>query len=181
MRRFKTFLADQRGAVAVETALFSIVLIMLITGGFEAGRAVLLEQKLDRAVNTVSDLVARSETVSSTDLADIYSAAKGIMGSYNLDTNGAVYVSVIKPGSPISFAWQRKLGGTTIASKVGTGTGTVKLPTGFTLDSDEYLVVAEIAYNYAPVMGLDMFGSKTIYQAAFNRPRLAELPVCNGC
>ena len=186
MPRFRhslaSFMRDERGAVAVETALSSIVLVILITGGFEGARAVLLEQKLDRVSSTVSDLVARREALTGSDLNDIYSAAKTIMKPFDLDGSGVVYVSVVKPGSPRpGFVWQRKLGGTnTAASKIGTpgssGTGAATLPSGFTLGATENVVVAEVFYAYTPIMGTTMFTSKLLYQASFNRPRLAEYP-----
>ncbi len=182
MPRFKqllqAFMHDERGAIAVETALASIILVCLITGGFEGARFVLLQQKLDRVTSTVSDLVARKEVITTADLNDIYSAAKAIMSPFDINAQGVIYVSVIKPGSSKpGFAWQRKIGGVnTAASKIGTGTGNATLPTNFTLGTTEYVVASEVFYAYAPVMGFDMFTARLVYQAAFNRPRLAEFP-----
>ena len=52
------------GNVAVEFALALPVLMLLMLGSAEMARFVILHQKIDRVAVTMSDLVARAETIS---------------------------------------------------------------------------------------------------------------------
>ena len=63
------------GNVAVEFALAVPVLIMLMLASAELARFVILHQKMDRVATTISDLVSRAETISESELLDIFTAA----------------------------------------------------------------------------------------------------------
>lgn len=169
---------NQQGVVAVEMALAAIILVTLVIGSFEAARFMLLAQKLDRVTTTVSDLAARSETLTATDLADIYSAAKDVVSPYDVDANGVVFLTVVTgTSSKPTITWQKKLGGTSTSKSALGSSGTATLPTGFTLDNGESVVIAEVYYTYQPIMASGMFAQTNLYQSAFNRPRLVDYPV----
>lgn len=52
------FLRDSRASILVEFAIIAPILIMMLLGGVELGRFILLDQKLDRTAMTVADLIA---------------------------------------------------------------------------------------------------------------------------
>ena len=60
-RILKALGRDRRGALAVEAAMAVPVLAVLLLGGVEVTRFVLLNQKLERTSATVADLVSRSD------------------------------------------------------------------------------------------------------------------------
>ena len=78
-----------RGNVVVEFALALPVLLMLLLASAELGRFVLLNQKIDRVAVTMSDLVARAETISETDLDDIFDAAAHVAEPFDLGAEAA--------------------------------------------------------------------------------------------
>ncbi|NJO36392.1 MAG: hypothetical protein HC871_00745 [Rhizobiales bacterium] len=83
-RRWSTGLCREQGNVVVEFALALPVLLLLLLASAELGRFVLLNQKIDRVAITMSDLVARAETISESDLDDIFGAAAHVAEPFDL-------------------------------------------------------------------------------------------------
>jgi Flp pilus assembly protein TadG len=90
------------GNVAVEFALTLPVLMLLMLGSAEMARFVILHQKVDRVAVTMSDLVARAETIKESELDDIFGAADLVAQPFDLRNLGIVIVSA--RGSPGSAA-----------------------------------------------------------------------------
>ena len=123
-----------RGNVVVEFALALPVLMLLLLASAELGRFVLLNQKIDRVAITMSDLVARAETISEADLDDIFSAAAHVAEPFDLSGRGRVVISSVTnaDGGGATIAWQRAGGGSFIkASNVGTEGASADLPRRF--------------------------------------------------
>src|SRR5262245_5495138 len=93
--RLKTAGWGVAGNVAVEFALALPVLLLMMLASAELGRFVLLNQKIDRIAITMSDLVARAETLSDSDLDDIFSAATQVAQPFDLVGRGGVTISAI--------------------------------------------------------------------------------------
>ena len=74
-RILKALGRDRRGALAVEAAMAVPVLAVLLLGGVEVTRFVLLNQKLERTSATVADLVSRSEKIYAAELPTVFAAA----------------------------------------------------------------------------------------------------------
>ena len=73
---------------------------------------------------------------------------------------------------------QRRGGGNkTTASRIGTQGGAATLPSGFTLATNENTIVAEIYYDYRPVVAPRIVAASTNYKVKFNMPRLGALDV----
>ena len=83
------------GNVAVEFALTLPVLMLLMLGSAEMARFVILHQKVDRVAVTMSDLVARAETIKESELDDIFEAADIVAQPFDLHNLGIVIVSAI--------------------------------------------------------------------------------------
>ena len=86
---------SDRGNVAVEFALVLPVLLLLLLASAELGRYVLLNQKVDRVAITMSDLVARAETISEAELDDIFNAAVHVAEPFDLSGSGRVVISSV--------------------------------------------------------------------------------------
>jgi Flp pilus assembly pilin Flp len=179
------FLRDQVGVAAVEFGLAIPILMIIFMGCFEAGRYLLLHQKLDRASTSVADLASLSGTISAAALADIYSAADHQTEPFDLLGQGRVILSSVyrDPSTPTvtNVLWQCQGGGalTGQTSKIGEAGKPATLPAYFPVDINENVVVAEVLYDYKPFLFQNMFqhvfAPKKLRHTSYTRPRGALL------
>jgi hypothetical protein len=166
------------GATAVEFALASPVLIMLMLASVELGRFVILNQKLDRVAVSMADLVARAETISESQLDDIFIAAAQVAQPFAIADLGRVIVSsVINPdGDGAEIVWQRTGIGTLSApSRLGTEGGTASLPSDFDVREGETAIISEVFFAFEPFLSELIVQPQTVYKRAYHRPRLGTL------
>lgn len=179
----KKIIRSRRGSAAVELALALPVLLLLGLGGFEMTRYILIQQKISKTVSSMSDLVSRSPSISEGELTAMFQAVPFLMEPYGDPADMVVIISSVSnyglttgPTSGTRVIWQRRGGGTrTDASRIGTATNAATMP--FTLLTNENTIVAEIYYNYQPVVAPDVLSSRVIYKAKYNMPRLGALDV----
>lgn len=175
-------LRDMRGGVMIEFGFAMPVLVLLMLGGVEMGRYVLLHQKLDRTAMTVSDLVARVQTVSTSDLDTVFTAANLVMEPFTLGTQGAVVISSVKEdsGTP-KVIWQRTGGGTlTVTSSVGTQGNNATISDNGLVDTNQAIVIGETYFTYSPWF-IELIPGTTIRHEAVFRPRLSGEVTCSDC
>lgn len=173
---------NERGSVLVEAAFTIPIALMLLLAGFEIARLTLIHQKMDRAATAMADLVSQSEDITVAQLSDMFNAIQHIMEPFDLATKGVVVVSSIgTPGvNPTTIYWQRTgAGGVVVTSQIGTEGNAPTLPAGFVVRSGEGLIVAEIYYDYAPLLFWDIVGPNQLYHRAFFRPRYGGLDILN--
>jgi hypothetical protein len=175
--RFAGFCRAQ-GNVVVEFALALPVLLLLLLASAELGRFVLLNQKIDRVAITMSDLVARAETISESDLTDIFGAAAHVAEPFDLSGRGRVVISSVvnEDGEGATIAWQRAGGGSlSAASEVGTQGGAADLPDDFAVREGETAIVSEVFFDFEPFLSETIVAPQVIYRRAHHRPRLGTL------
>jgi Flp pilus assembly protein TadG len=175
-------LRNSRGGVMIEFGFAMPVLILLLLGGIELGRYVLLHQKLDRTAMTVSDLVARVQSVSTDDVDTIFTAANLVMAPFELSDRGRVFISSVKEdsGSP-KVIWQRSGAGTlTITSEVGAQGGNATISDNSLVDPDQGVVIGETYFEYRPWF-IDLIPATTLRHTAVFRPRLSSEVICTDC
>jgi len=175
LRRLKS---DRRGVTIVEFALVSPVLVTMIIGGFEISRYVLLQQKLNGVSASMADLVAQAETLSAAELNSLFTSVDYLVKPFEMGSSGVVIVSSIGAvnGAPPTVFWQRTGGGTmTHASEFGSEGQPATLPAGFVIRSGESLIVAEVYYDYSPLLGDQFVANAELYHRAFLRPRFGAL------
>jgi hypothetical protein len=166
------------GATAVEFALASPILILLMLGSVELGRFIILNQKLDRVAVSMADLVARAETISDDQLDDIFIAAAEVAQPFPIADAGRVFVSsVINPdGDGAEIAWQRTGVGTLSASsQLGSEGNAASLPAGFDVREGETAIVSEVFFEFEPFLSELILRPQTVYKRAYHRPRLGTL------
>ncbi|MBL8834881.1 MAG: pilus assembly protein [Alphaproteobacteria bacterium] len=172
--------ADRRGAALVEFAVSLPILTLLLLGGTEVARYVLLNQKLDRVVTSTSDLTSQSDDITTTELNNIFAATARIMLPYNYSRDGIVIVSSVGlvNGAP-RIHWQRTGGGTlSRASRIGVQGGTATLPSGLTIAAGDNVIIAEAFYAFTPWLWRQM-PAGDLYHRAITRPRLSNLTAIN--
>lgn len=182
IRRFWT---EEVGAVAIEFGLVISTLVMILAGCFEAGRYILLHQKLDRASSSVADLVAQSNTMTTAILNDIYIAADRQTMPFDLAGSGRVIVtSVYKPSAdPAVVQWQCEGGGAyaAAASALGAAGADADVPVSFAVGVGENVIVAEVFYDYQPFLLDGLFNPGVIRHSTYARPRGTLFTNDPGC
>lgn len=175
--RFWRRRSDQ-GNVVVEFALALPVLLAMLLASAELGRFVLLNQKIDRVAITMSDLVARAETISDADLDDIFTAAAHVAAPFDLGGRGRVVISSVvnEDGEGATIAWQRAGGGSfSAASAVGAEGEAADLPDTFTVRDGETAIVSEVFFDFEPFLSEAIVAPRVVYRRAHHRPRLGTL------
>jgi len=168
------------GNVAVEFGLAAPVLLLMMLASAELGRFVLLHQKIDRVATTISDLVARAETISESQIVDIFTAAGQVAAPFDLADLGVVIVSsVTNPtgdGQGPIIAWQRSGGGSYSATSVlGAEGDEATLEAGFDVREGETAIISEVYYDFTPFLSELIVEPQEVYRSAHHRPRLGTL------
>jgi Flp pilus assembly protein TadG len=167
----------QRGSIAVEFALLLPVFMLMITGGFELSRYILIDQRVNSTTATIGDLVARLDNTATDALMnDILTSPVQEMYPYNFSQNGLIVVSFVNRTNNVNkITWQRRTGNASGISKVGSSGGTAALPAGLTLSNNESVVLTEFIYKYTPALYSDVVDPQTLYVLSAHRPRLVTI------
>ncbi len=173
-----TFKCDEKGLANLEFALVLPLLMILFMGSVELARYILVTQKTEKAAVTMSDLVAQAEDVGTSDLDILVQAVSQVMQPFSFASDGYVIVSSVSRVGSASPAinWQYTGGGTwTHSSQVGSQGGEATLPTGFTLDPNEGIIIAEVYFRYTPMIAGGILPVSNLYKVGVFKPRLGEL------
>lgn len=168
----------RRGVVAIEFGLVITFLVLLSLGGIEVARYILLNQKLEKTSFSMADLVAQSRGISAGELDMIFTAVDDMMTPFAFDAEGVVIITSVgnHDGNGVRVNWQRAGSGTlSAASKIGTPGQAVTLPDTITLNDKDDVIIAEVFYDFTPLIMGDVVGSGTLYKRAYYKPRLGEL------
>jgi hypothetical protein len=178
-RHLKRFLGNRRGVAALEMALALPILTSLFFGCLEVTMNILAAEKVEKLASTSADVVAQSEVATNAGIAQLLSATTEVMKPFDFGTDGVVIITSIyrASGSTQSLVNWRYTGGgqLTATSKFGAVGAQASLPTGFTLNEKENVIVAEVYYRYQPLFPGILFDEKTIYRKALFKPRLSAL------
>jgi hypothetical protein len=177
-RKVWRYFRNDRANVAVEFALALPVLLLMFLASAELGRFVLLHQKVDRVAVTISDLVARAETIRESELDDIFNAALQVAEPFDLGGHGRVVVSSVinADGEGPTVAWQRAGAGSFIASSnIGAEGTAATLPNNFDVREGETAIISEVFFDFEPFLSSLIVAPQVLYRRAHHRPRLGTL------
>ncbi len=171
LRRFRR---DQRGVAAVEFALIAPVMVLLYCGLVELCQAMISERKANHVASAVGDLVTQAETVSISDMSDIFSIGSTIMQPFPT-TDLAMRVTSITAGSSgtIVVNWSR--------SSNWTGSSTPTIPAGMSLAVGDSLIVSEAKYKYTSIIKAVIPNALNYSEAFYLRPRRSDKVTCTDC
>ncbi|WP_321343184.1 TadE/TadG family type IV pilus assembly protein [Breoghania sp.] len=168
----------QRGVAAVEFALVLPILISLLLGATELTRALTYDRKVTQAGYTVGDLVAQSDSISASDVTDIYAAATKIMQPYPSDGLSVVISSVVfDEDAKASVAWSCTNGTDPWPTGV---TPPITIPDGLKL-ANTSLIITVSSYPYRPTFDAIIPDTIEMGETFFLRPRLVETISDPGC
>jgi Flp pilus assembly protein TadG len=176
----RKFSSDRRGALIAEFAAAMPVLVILLLGGVEVSRFALLNQRMDRLATVMGDLVAQAETLSENDVTQLFQATGHVAWPFDMATKGNVIISSISiPAPPAAqtpkITWQRHIGGLVSSSQIGAQNAAPTLPGGLTVATGQTLIVAEVYYDFSPMLIGSLVLAHRIYHRAFFRPRIGAL------
>ena len=181
LRKLCRLLREEAGVVFIEMAFVMPVLILIVTGGTELARYVLLNQKLDRVASTMSDLTSQAETLSTTQLTALFDAVNQVGQPFDITAAGKIYVSSVtgKSGGTAHVNWQQSSGTLSVSSSIGTAGNNATLPSGFTLAVDETVIIGEVFYSYTPLIFNGVVENTQLHHTALFRPRFGTLTSLN--
>ena len=174
----KKFIGDRRASLLAETALTLSLLVTMMLAGAEIARYTLLHQKLERIAASIGDLIAQAETLTETDVLNVFDAINEVAKPFPMGAQGLVNISSIgaSGGSGPVINWQRNGGGSLAATSLVGATGSAAtLPADFTVLDGETVIVAEVHYDYQPWLFAKIIGPQQLYHSAYFRPRLGTL------
>ncbi len=181
LNKLRHLLHDRQGVAMVEFAAFLPVLVLLLLGGVDLARFIIVNQKMDRVAAGMGDLVAQSQTLTTAQLNDIYAATYYIARPFDFTGNGVVIVSSVSlVGGVLRVNWQSRGSGSLVAnSKIGNQGGVATLPSGMTVTGNDTLIAAEVYFNFTSFFGLTVVPNTQIYHSSYFRPRLGSLNTLN--
>ena len=178
-QRLRLAACCEQGLAYIEFALSIGVLLIMFFGAIEVTRYILIVQKVEKTVDTLTDVLTQALPGSLDDSAvsNYLNATQKLMNPYTFGGKGAVILSdVTTPdtaNTPATINWQVCGGGTMHAtSNLGPAGGTADL-TGFgiTLNASEEILVGEIFYNYTPMLNQNIIAPVQMFRFAIFKPR----------
>lgn len=183
LQLLQRFRREERGVVFIELAIALIVLIVLILGGAEMARFVLLQQKLDRVATSTGDLVSRGQVLTEDEVDNIFAAVPHLAEPFDFASQGRVILtSVHRDGSDApEIVWQRVgAGDLEASSRIGAEGEGPALPENFTVSENETVFVAEVFYDFEPFIAPQMAGAGRLYHNAWFRARSIDQSLFNN-
>ena len=168
---------DRRGVAAVELALMLPLVLVLLLGTWEIGRAILLQTRIGAAAAQLDGLVTRESTLTKAALDDLFAAAPVMTGSTELGANGVMVVTAVTGDDKGKgkVAWQEYgAGSLKTGSRIGKPGGAAMLPDGMTITPGETLIVVEVFFNDTSSMNM-LLGQRSVYRASVQRGRAGDL------
>lgn len=166
----KRWMREEGGVAAVEAALLFPVMLTLLLGMIDIGNAILSNQKTITASQVAADLIARKETVSTSDINEAVEAARLAIEPFPTSTFGIDIVSLRfdDNGAP-QVVWRETRNMTANDNAVAS--------TALIGEPGEGMVIVSVVFRYDPVFAGFVFDEIPMEEVAFVRGR--KSPVVN--
>lgn len=178
LRKFRQKIAnlktDHSGIAAVEFALILPVMLALFLGSIEISQLIIVDRKVSNVAGTIGDLVAQSEdSIQSSVLSDYFTASEHIIAPFPSNVLSQVVTCVyVDSSGATTVIWSRANNG---GSAHTTG-APFTIPTSISdVAHDTYLIVAESAYTYSPILGYTLDNSIALGETFVFYPRFGAV------
>jgi Flp pilus assembly protein TadG len=170
--------ADERGVAAIEAAIVFPLLVLIFLGMVEMGQAFTVKRRVQSVASTTADLVAQSQSVTTSDLNDIASIGAQLMLPYSSTGLALTITSVAEDNqSKITVQWSCSWSNlSSSANCSATGAAYTGLPSGL-LSPGQSVIIGQTVYPYKPAIGEFLTGGLTFTASTYYRPRLAAAVV----
>lgn len=187
LRRLRPFHRDQRGVSAVEFAFIAPVLVIIYMGLVELCQALMAERRSSHATSSVADLITQDQTITTTELQDVFTIADSIMAPMNTASLKMCAGSISSNATTgaLSVDWsQNSAGG---APSVTCSSVPADFPTqqvnGATkpfINPGESVVISRAEYTYTSMMtNSTLFKAPVVFKEVFYlRPRKSNTVTC---
>ena len=182
---------DRRGAMAVELALITPVLMVVVLSCVDVGRLILAHQKVQLTTNTVGDLISRAEPgeITESGICSSLQAAEHVMSPFQFHSADSVTVASItlKGGESESVSatrtWQATIMGSdmTVCILDENEATLPEIPMGLTTSLEEgetdNIIYTHITFTHEAWFWsfLDRDSTSPIAREALHKPRVAPL------
>ncbi|MEJ1159579.1 TadE/TadG family type IV pilus assembly protein [Prosthecomicrobium sp. N25] len=173
----RRLVGDRRGVSAIEFALLLPVMVILFFGGHEVGQAITIYRKVSHTANVLGDLVAQVNSLTTTDMSNVYAAAKTIMSPYKSSNATMVVATVSWDGTKWKVEKANPSG--TLGWVTGSPPPAGKSPPDSLKSTTQWVVVSSVQYTYTTAFKAimsDIWGtdSITMGDTAYLRPRISD-------
>ena len=160
---------DDDGQAMVEMVPVVLILLALVFGVIDFGRAIMTRQIMVNVSREGANLASRGTSLSNA-LAAVVNSARPL----DINENGYVILTSVSRDSSgkATIGDQQSVGGQPIASRIGTGIGTTPvLPNDQIPTTNQTLIAAEVFYQFVPItpvgklLGIGL--AKPLYDAAY--------------
>jgi Flp pilus assembly protein TadG len=162
------FLKAKEGTVAVEFAFIAPILIALFLGTMELCNALICRAKVTTVAASAADLVAQDNTISTSQLNDVFSALNAIVYPFP-SGNARIIITSIKADpnhvGQYMVDWSVAQNGT-----AHTPGAVIPVPTGLVTQGAS-VIFAEVSYTYTPPSTKFITGPYTMTDSFYARPR----------
>jgi Flp pilus assembly protein TadG len=140
----------------------------------EMSQAFTVKRRVQNVASTTADLVARSQTVTTSDLNDIASIGAQLMLPFSSTGLTLAITSVAEDAqSKVTVQWSCSWSSlSSSANCTATGAAYTGLPSRL-LNPGQSVIIGQAAYAYTPSIGEFLTGGLTFTASSYYRPRLA--------
>ena len=183
--RLQKFHANTKGVAATEFAMILPIMLVLFIGSVETTGLLNQDRKLSRIANSVTDLVAQAQSVSSAEVSGMFDIGNKILAPYTTDTLNIIVASVsFDDEGDATIDWSVcKL---TCADWAKGTEPPITLP-DTVASPNTSIVVGEASMTYTPEFSgifTDYFQRATSYNISdsfYLQPRLTDTVKCDDC
>jgi Flp pilus assembly protein TadG len=181
----RRLMRDDRGVAAIEFALIVPIMVSMFIGSVELSQAITVDRRVTQIASSTADLVAREKTITDPQLINVMDIAKVLMGPYDTGPLRITIVNVYANATNAAITkvcWSYNFQGG--VNSYG-AQQTYTLPAGI-VDKGSSVVVAEVAYNYSPIVfSYYLPGITQMKDKFYLKPRISSMiqynaqPICS--
>ncbi len=165
---------DKRGVAAIEFAMIVPIMFFLFVGAVEFSQALTVDRRVTQIASSTADLIAREKTITSGDVDGIMDIVDHLMAPFETAQLKLTVLNVyssITDANDTKICWFHHHNGGTSAYTTG---ARYSLPSGI-LEAGNSVVVAEVSYNYQPLIFEYFIKSAFVLEEKFYlKPRLSK-------
>ena len=163
-----SFLQAQDGTVAIEFAFIAPILITMFVGTMALCNALICRAKVTTVAASAADLVAQDETISTSQLNDVFSAVNAIVYPYPSAGSRIIITSIKEdPVHVGQYVVDWSVAQNTTAHTQG---ASITVPTGLVTHGAS-VIFAEVSYSYTPPSTEFITNGFTMNDSFYARPR----------
>ncbi len=172
--KFQSFIKDERGVSALETAILFPVLFSMLMAIYDLGQGVVINQKTVTASQVIGDLVSRYEFVDTALVDDIVKGGRLALDPYDKTAFGYDVVSVVfdEDGDP-EVLWR-------FTDNMDENEGAVDDSVGLGSEG-EGVVIVSVVYAYEPFFTDFVVGQFDMTEVSYLRGRKSVTVQCIDC